>query len=123
VRILLDHCVPKPFGRALSSHDVKTTAQMGWEQLKNGALLAEAARSFDVFITVDKNIRHQQNLSALPLPVLVLDAPMNTPQALLPFAPFVEQVLPQITPGQMVVIDGSGKVTVIAPLDAPDAAP
>jgi predicted nuclease of predicted toxin-antitoxin system len=115
VKILLDHCVPRPFARALPAHDVKTTAQMGWAALQNGRLLAEAARQFDVFLTVDKNIKNQQNLLTLPLPVIVLDALMNTPQALLPFAPFVEQLLPSIQFGQMILIAASGNRTELAP--------
>lgn len=62
MRILLDHCVPRPFGGMLPTHEVKTTSQMGWATLKNGKLLTEAARAFDVFLTVDKNIKSQQNL-------------------------------------------------------------
>jgi len=115
VRILLDHCVPRPFARALPAHDVKTTAEMGWAALQNGKLLAEAARQFEVFLTVDKNIQNQQNLLTLPLPVIVLDALMNTPQALLPFAPFVEQLLPSIQFAQMIVIAASGSRTELAP--------
>jgi hypothetical protein len=113
--MLLDHCVPRPFARAFPAHEVKTTAQMGWAALQNGRLLAEAARQFDVFLTVDKNIKTQQNLLTLPLPVIVLDAPMNTPQALLPFAPFVEQVLPVIGFGQMIEITATGNLTEVAP--------
>jgi hypothetical protein len=88
---------------------------MGWAALQNGQLLAEAARQFDVFLTVDKNIKSQQNLLTLPLPVIVLDALMNTPQALLPFAPFVEQLLPTIGLGQMIEIAPSGNLKEIAP--------
>jgi hypothetical protein len=115
VKVLLDHCVPKPFGRALVSHDVKTTAQMGWSTLQNGKLLAEAAKSFDAFITVDKNVKSQQNLRSLPLPVIVLDSVMNTPSALAPYAAFVEAALLALAPGQMVEIDATGAVTEIAP--------
>jgi hypothetical protein len=113
---LLDHCVPKPFARELPAHEVRTAAQMGWSGLQNGKLLAEAAgAAFDAFLTVDKNIRHQQNLTTLPLAVIVLDTPMNTPVARLPFAPFVEVALLRMNVGQMVSIDVSGRVTEVAP--------
>jgi hypothetical protein len=36
-------------------------------------LLARAAERFDVFITVDKNLRYQQNLTKLSLPVVEID--------------------------------------------------
>jgi hypothetical protein len=115
VKILFDHCVPKPFRRLLPTHHVRTTAEMGWAALENGTLLAEAAKSFEVLLTVDKNIKSQQNLSMLPLAVLVLDSPRNTPDALAPFAPLVERVLPTLHPGQMVEIDAAGNVQEITP--------
>jgi hypothetical protein len=47
---------------------------MGWSVVKNGKLLALAADAFDAVGTVDKNLPHQQNLSALPVAVVLLDA-------------------------------------------------
>ena len=47
---------------------------MGWGGVQNGKLLALAATEFDAFLTVDKNLQYQQNLTALPISVLVLDA-------------------------------------------------
>ncbi len=114
MRILLDHCVPKPFGRLLIAHDVKTAGQMGWARLQNGKLLAAAATAFEVFLTVDKNIRHQQNLGALPISVIMLDAVANTPEALAPFAPFVEQALALIKAGQLLFIDRMGNISEIS---------
>ena len=44
-----------------------------WEQLSNGALLAEAeAAGFELFITADKGIQYQQNLAARKIAILVL---------------------------------------------------
>lgn len=45
---------------------------MRWEQLENGKLLAEAETSFEAFITTDKNLRYQQNLTGRRLAILVL---------------------------------------------------
>jgi hypothetical protein len=114
VKILFDHCVPKPLGRAFPSHEVRTTAQMGWEPLQNGRLLAQASTYFDVVLTVDKGIRFQQNLDALPIAVVILDTASNAPESLMPLAPFVESVLPTLQVGQMVQINAAGVVTVIA---------
>jgi hypothetical protein len=64
-RVLLDHCVPRPFRGLLVKCIVATAAEMGWAALKNGELLdAAEADSFDILITADKNLRYQQNLSA-----------------------------------------------------------
>lgn len=85
VRILLDHCVPRPFRKHFPSHEVKTTRETGWDTLKNGALLAEAGKQFDVMITVDKNLKREQSLTKLPVAIVVLDSLANTPDALVPF--------------------------------------
>jgi len=47
--------------------------------LDNGRLLAMAAAEFDALITTDKNLRHQQNLAARRLAILVLPT-TNWPQ-------------------------------------------
>ena len=111
MRILFDHCVPKPFRRQFPSHEIKTTSQLGWHQLRNGARLAKASAVFEVVLTVDKNIKNEQNLTTLPIAIVVLDAAKNIPDALAPFAPFVERVLATSTKGQLVEIDPFGKVT------------
>ena len=72
-RILLDHNVPRPLRRALTGHEVRTTAEMGWERLTNGELLdAAEAAGFGVFVTGDKNIRHQQDLDRRKIALVVL---------------------------------------------------
>jgi hypothetical protein len=46
------------------------------DRLSNGDLLAEAERAgFDVFVTADKNIQYQQNLSGRKIAVVVLSTP------------------------------------------------
>jgi hypothetical protein len=107
--------MPKPFRRELPSHDVSTAAKMGWEDLRNGKLLAAAAPSFDVLLTVDKNMKLEQNLATLPIAVIVLDAIRNTPEELKAFAPFVESALRSLRLGQMIEIDAFGQVVILAP--------
>ena len=58
--------------RALTGHAVSAAYEMGWSQLDNGALLQAAEIDFDVFVTTDQNLRHQQNLSGQRLAILVL---------------------------------------------------
>lgn len=71
MRVLLDHCVAYRAKRLLAGHQVSHTSDLGWEEIQNGALIAAAASAgFDVFFTVDKKIRHEHRLGALPLPVV-----------------------------------------------------
>ena len=47
------------------------TVQDAGASMKNGALLRAASGSFDVLVTADKNMHHQQNLVGLDISVLV----------------------------------------------------
>jgi hypothetical protein len=87
VKVLLDHCVPRRFGRLLAGHQICTAFEMGWSGLTNGSLLAQARTQFDAFITVDQNVQFQQNLATLPLPVAIIVARDNRFETLTPYAP------------------------------------
>ena len=106
MRILLDHCVPKRLRRSLFGHDTRTSREMRWETLRNGNLLAQAARQFDVLITVDRNIQRQQNLSALPIAVVVLVGKSNKLADLIPLVPELLQSLSGLHPGTLTEIVG-----------------
>jgi hypothetical protein len=74
LRILFDKNVPVGARRFLSGHEVRTFVEMQWHpQLENGELLrAGEAAGFDVMVTSDQNIVHQQNLSGRKLALVVL---------------------------------------------------
>jgi len=78
MKVLLDHNVPKRTITLLTSHEAKTARQMGWEELANGALLRAAAKDFEAVVSIDKKLRFQQNLNALPIAVVVLDVLTNS---------------------------------------------
>ena len=94
MRLLLDEPVPARLRRALPPHSVHTVGvdflERGWSGGKNGKLLALAAVEFDAFVTVDKNLPYQQNLTTLPIAVVVLDAVSIELPALLPLMPALE---------------------------------
>lgn len=112
MRILLDHCVPKPLRRHLTGHEVRTAYEMGWERLKNGKLLDAAQDGFDVLLTVDQNIPHQQNVDDCTIALIILVAPDNTVGTLLPFVPQLLELLPTVEPARLYQI--------VLPLPAPE---
>ena len=57
MRILLDECVPRPFKKLFKEHFCATVREMRWDGKQNGELLRLAEKEFDVFLTVDRNIR------------------------------------------------------------------
>lgn len=73
MKILFDQGTPAPLRRALVGHAVETAHERGWSVLENGDLLSSAERAgFDVFITTDANLVHQQNLSIRTISIVVL---------------------------------------------------
>jgi hypothetical protein len=104
MRLLLDECVPTRLRRSLPAHQVSTVVCEVWSGIKIGKLLALAAERFDAFITVDKNLPYQQNTSALPVAVLVLDAVSNELPFLLPLVPALERELSSLKRGTYVLI-------------------
>jgi hypothetical protein len=75
---------------------------MRWEGLKNGKLLDEAqAEEFNVFLTVDQNIRYQQNLQGRAIAIVVMIANGITVEDLRPLLPAVEETLAIVQPGQL----------------------
>ena len=74
--ILFDHGTPAPLRSFLKDHIVKKTKDLGWETLSNGELLRAAEEAaFEIFLTTDKNIRYQQNLTGRKIAFVVLGNP------------------------------------------------
>src|SRR5690242_3279642 len=74
--VLFDQGTPVPIRRFLKEHVVQTAAQRGWEERKNGELLKAAEEAgFEVFLTPDKNICYQQNLTIRAIAIVVLGNP------------------------------------------------
>lgn len=93
MRVLLNESLPSPFAALLSGHEVRTVAAVGWSGKENGELLRLGAESFDVLLTADRNLEHQQNLTTLPIAVVVLVAPTNRIDSLTPLVPELLEVL------------------------------
>jgi predicted nuclease of predicted toxin-antitoxin system len=87
VKLLLDECVDRRLARDLIGHSVSTVPRRGWAGIKNGELLALAEDEFDVFITVDRKISTQQDLTKFEIPVLLLRARTNRLEDIRPLVP------------------------------------
>jgi hypothetical protein len=104
VKVLLDECVDWRLARAIVGHDVKTARQMGWRTIKNGELLLLAARHFDAFVTVDRNLSFQQNLPAFPIRIIVLQAQTNRLADLERLVPSLLRQIESAQPGSANVV-------------------
>ena len=73
MRILFDQGTPAPLRHLLHGHEIVTAGERGWSTLGDGELLAAAeAQGFEVFVTTDMNLRHQQNLARRIIAIVVL---------------------------------------------------
>ena len=77
MKLLLDESVPRRLAAFLpASFTLRTVQEMGWAGTGNGLLLQlAAAEGFEALVTVDRGIEHQQNVSELPIPVIIMRPP------------------------------------------------
>lgn len=107
MQILLDECLPKKLKAEFIEHTAFTVQEKGWAGMKNGELLRRAEKEFDVWVTADRNIEYQQNLSRFDIAIIVLIAPRNQLEFLLPLIPRLHQTLQTIQPSQIAYIDST----------------
>lgn len=104
MRILLDECVNPRVRSAFPNHHVKTVLEMGWGGVTNGKLMALAQGSFEVFVTLDRNLEYQQNLIVLTFGIVVVSVPDNKIRSYRPLFPELLRVAEAILPGKVIHI-------------------
>lgn len=76
MKVLLDHNLPHKLRgslAAMSEVEFVTASFIGWGSLRNGELLAAAeAERFDVLVTGDRSLAHEQNLKERSIAILAL---------------------------------------------------
>ncbi|MCX8089858.1 MAG: hypothetical protein N3I86_02845 [Verrucomicrobiae bacterium] len=102
MRVLLDTWVPRPSRKHLAGHEVSTAQEMGWDSLENGALIRVAEGRFDVLITSDQHMKHQQTLHGHALTIRIL--PTNHLPMVLRLATKMKRALDTAQPGTFVEI-------------------
>ncbi len=106
MKILLDECVTKRLKPHLPLHEVYTVTEKGWSGLKNGQLMTAASiEGFDILLTIDKNLQHQQNVGQYPLIVAVLNSPSSKLEVMITFLPSFEKQLPSFLKGQAYLVE------------------
>lgn len=102
MRVLLDEQLPRRLARELSWHDITTVQEQGWSGLKNGELLERASTAgIDVIVTKDQGIEFQQSLSRATIGVVLLVAPSNAMEDLLPLVPGTLAAIGEVQPGEV----------------------
>jgi hypothetical protein len=101
MKVFLDECVDWRLSRDIVGHEVKTARQMNWTAIENGELLKLASQTFDVFVTVDQNLSFQQDLTGLPIAVIVIRAKTNRLADLKIFVPRLLLAIESVQPGNV----------------------
>jgi predicted nuclease of predicted toxin-antitoxin system len=104
VNLLLDENLDWRLRRDLPEHAVESVPLIGWAGLKNGALLRKAQDRFDVLVTMDSNMVHQQNLAQFRIAVIALQAQSNRLADTRPLMPKVLAALASVRPGTLTVV-------------------
>jgi predicted nuclease of predicted toxin-antitoxin system len=104
MKVLLDENLPHELRPLLMpAHDVFTVSYLGWSALENGDLLNQAAgNGSEVLISKDQGIEYEQNLSNLPMAVLIVKAKTNQIDDIRPLVPQILTALASLKPKTLV---------------------
>jgi predicted nuclease of predicted toxin-antitoxin system len=106
MRILLDECLPYKLKHYLDSYEVQTVPEVGWAGKKNGELLRLMVEHYDVFITLDHGLPHQQSVDQVKIAVVVLVANNSKLTTLALLMPTVRERLLTLRSGEVVKVSG-----------------
>ena len=106
MKVLIDECAPKALKTffAKHGHESLTVQEAGWAGKQNGELLKLAETDFDVLVTVDTNLRYQQNLEGRRIAVVILQSSSNRLEHLRQYFPACVLALEKIKPGEIVQV-------------------
>ena len=106
MKVLIDECAPKALKTFLAKHghECRTVQEAGWSGKQNGELLALTETAFDVLVTVDTNLRYQQNLAGRKIAIVVIQSSSSRLDHLVQFFPACVSALHEIKPGEVVLV-------------------
>jgi predicted nuclease of predicted toxin-antitoxin system len=103
MRILLDACLPERLRLDLASAgDVESAKFAELDHQSNGQLLQAMVGRFDVLVTIDKSMPHEQTIGGRPIAIVVIRSVENRIRALKPVMPQVATAISQIKPGEII---------------------
>jgi len=101
MRILLDENVPQVLRHHIPGHAVSSARFAKLDGLLNGDLLDAMTGAFDVLVTCDRSLSHQQSVKGRPVVIVVLRAPSNRPRDLIPLMVELVRTLVTVQPGKV----------------------
>ncbi len=109
MKVLIDECAPRALKHILAArgHECLTVQEAGWSGKENGELVALAEAKFDVLVTLDTNLRYQQNLAGLKISIVVLRARSNRLTHISPLFPACVKAVDTIKAGDIVYVEST----------------
>jgi len=106
MKILLDENLPRLLKITFADHhQVLSVGEKNWLGKKNGELLGlMVLDGFDAFVTIDKNLVHQQNIARFPIMIFILDAPNNRIETLTPYVVKLNEAIDLASISQITVV-------------------
>lgn len=106
MKVLLDECVPKALKATLAKHghECLTVQEAGWSGKLNGELLSLGEGRFNVLITLDTNLRYQQNLVGRTISIVVILARSNRLANIRQYFDDWARALDAIKPGEIAYV-------------------
>jgi hypothetical protein len=93
--------LPVDLAAELVGHEIATITGLGWRGIKNSELLHRAQGSFEVLVTMDRNLEFQQNIAGFELGILLVLAHSNRMVHLHPLVPAILEAIEAVRPGQL----------------------
>ena len=105
MRVLLDEMLDQRLKEFLPKETV-SVRERGWGSKKNGDLLQLAEKEFDIFLTSDKGIPYQQNLSRFDLAIVILRSKSNRYEDLVKLMDQANDAFGGARPGTATFVEG-----------------
>jgi hypothetical protein len=108
--VLFDEDVPRQLRRDLEEFSVRTVQEQGWSSVKNGELLRVCAPLFDVLVTADKRLRHQQNIARHDIGVVVIATRDTRLPRLQQVLDELRDAIRNVAPGTVIIVAGGDDI-------------
>ena len=105
MKVLLDECLTKKAKKYLNEFEIVTVSEASFNGLKNGKLLEAAVEEgFNILLTIDKNIDHQQNVGKFAIAIVILDVPRSHIRYVEPLIPIFKAQIDSYEPGNAYIV-------------------
>lgn len=103
-RVVFDENMPRQLRRELPEFYIRTVQEEGWAGLANGRLPESAEGRFDVLVTADQRLLHQQNIPTFNIAVIVIKTHDTRVRNLRHFLPQLKAAIAGAAAGRVVVL-------------------